>query len=153
MGFKYHAANGSSKLYKRKCYGYSHDENGKLIIKEDEAEVLRQIFKLYLSGYSIGGIIKELESQNILSPTGKERWYKGTIDGMLSNEKYIGVVRLLDKGDHEVHYLSENNHPPIISKEKFQAVQLEKANRSNVVKKKDGNQRKNSKYSSKKNNK
>lgn len=52
---------------------------------------------------------------------------------MLSNEKYIGVVRLLDKGDHEVHYVSENNHPAIITKEQFEAVQVEKVNRSNVV--------------------
>ena len=69
---------------------------------------------------------------------------------MLSNEKYIGEARLLDKGDQEVHYVSENNHPPIISKEMFQAVQAEKVNRSNVVKTKDGSQRKSSKYSSKK---
>lgn len=61
----------------------------------------------------------------------------------------MGVVRLLDMGDHEVHYVSENNHPPIISKEKFQAVQSEKINRSNVVKGKSGSQRKSSKYSSK----
>ncbi|WP_347276281.1 recombinase family protein [Proteiniclasticum sp. QWL-01] len=60
------------------------------------------------------------------------------------------MVRLLDKGDHEVHYVSENNHPPIISKEKFQAVRAEKINRSNVKKTKDGVQRKSSKYSSKK---
>jgi len=72
---------------------------------------------------------------------------------MLSNEKYIGVVRLLDKGDREVHYVSENNHPPIISEEKFQAVHSEKINRSNVVKGKNGSRRKSSKYSSKKNNK
>ena len=51
------------------------------------------------------------------------------------------MVRLLDKGDHEVHYVSENNHSPIVSKEKFQAVQVKKVNRSNVVQGKHGNQR------------
>lgn len=41
---------------------------------------------------------------------------------MLSNEKYIGVVRLLNSGEHEVRYVSEKNHLPIISKEKFEVV-------------------------------
>lgn len=120
-----------------------------MIIKEEEAENVRLIFNLYLQGSSIIGIIKELESRGIKTPTGKDNWSKRTIDVMLSNEKYIGVVRLLDKGEHEVHFLSENNHPSIISKEMFQSVQAEKVNRSNVVKTNDGSQRKSSKYSSK----
>ena len=56
------------------------------------------IFDLYLQGNSIVGIIKELENRGIKTPTGKDTWSKRTIDVMLSNEKYIGVVRLLDKG-------------------------------------------------------
>ena len=149
-GIKQKVAQGTSKLYNRKCYGYENDADGALIINEEEAENVKLIFNLYLQGSSIIGIIKELESRGIKTPTGKDTWSKRTIDVMLSNEKYIGVVRLLDKGDHEVHYVSENNHPPIISKEKFQAVQSEKINRSNVKKTKDGVQRKSSKYSSKK---
>ena len=75
-----------------------------------------------MQGSSIVGIMKELGNRGIKTPTGKYTWSKRTIDVMLSNEKYIGVVRLLDKGDHEVHYVSENNHPPIISKERLKAV-------------------------------
>lgn len=33
-GVRQRAAQGTSKLYDRKCYGYKHDENGKLIIDE-----------------------------------------------------------------------------------------------------------------------
>ena len=149
-GIKQKAAQGTSKLYNRKCYGYENDTNGELIINEEEAKNVKLIFNLYLQGSSIVGIMKELGNRGIKTPTGKYTWSKRTIDVMLSNEKYIGVVRLLDKGDHEVHYVSENNHPPIISKERFKAVQSEKVNRSNVVQGKEGNQRKRSKYSSKK---
>ena len=60
--------------------------------KTEQANVVRLIFSLYLSGYSIGGIIKELEKREIPSPTGKEQWYKLSIDRMLSNEKYVGDV-------------------------------------------------------------
>ena len=147
-GLKQKAASGTSKLYDRKCYGYDHDENGRLIINEGEAVNVRNIFKWYLEGKSILGIMKELELQGIKSPTGKEKWPKRTIDVLLTNEKYTGNVRLFDSEKRDVQYLSENNHPANISTEQFQAVQLEKSNRSNVNK--DGTQRKSKKYSSKK---
>lgn len=150
MGIKYRAAAGTSKLYDRKCYGYKHDEEGHLVIDEEKAKNVKLIFDLYLNGQSVVGIIKELEKQKILSPTGKEKWCKRTIDVMLSNEKYTGDVELLKSGKSEVHYLASGNNPAIISKEVFEAVQMEKIRRSNVVK--DGNERKrkSSKYSSKK---
>lgn len=149
-GIKQGAASGTSKLYDRKCYGYKHNEDGKLIIDEETAENVKIIFDLYLGGQSVLGIIKELEKRKIPSPTGKEKWCKRTIDVMLSNEKYTGDVRLLKTGKSEIHYLATDNNPAIISKEVFEAVQIEKARRSNVVK--DGNgtvKRKNLKYSSK----
>ena len=149
-GIKQRAALGTSKLYDRKCYGYKHDKDGKLIIDEQKAENVKLIFDLYLSGQSVIGIIKELEKRDILSPTGKEKWCKRTIDVMLSNEKYTGDVRLLKSGKSEVQYLSSNNNPTIISKEAFEAVQIEKKQRSNMVKDENGWQRKNEKYSSKK---
>lgn len=150
-GIKQRAAVGTSKLYDRKCYGYKHDEDGHLVIDEEKAKNVKLIFDLYLSGQSVIGIIKELEKRKILSPTGKTKWCKRTIDVMLSNEKYTGDVELLKSGKNEVHYLASGNNPAIISKEVFEAVQIEKARRSNVVKDENGRQRKGKKYSSKKN--
>ncbi|WP_418222962.1 recombinase family protein [Clostridium isatidis] len=148
-GIKQRAAQGTSKLYNRKCYGYKNDVDGSLIIDDEEAKNVQLIFDFYLQGKSIIGIIEELEKLGIKSPTGKDKWSKRTIDVMLSNEKYIGIVRLLNSGKYEAHYISEDNNPSIISDEQFKAVQIEKANRSNVIKGEDGNQRKNKKYSSK----
>ena len=93
--------------------------------------------------------MKELEKAGIKSPTGKDKWCKRTVDVMLSNEKYTGSVRLFNSEKRDVQYLSSDNHPAIISAEKFQAVQLEKGHRSNVTKSESENQRKNKKYSSK----
>lgn len=149
-GIKQRAMSGTSKLYDRKCYGYKHDKDGHLIIDEETAKNVKLIFDLYLSGQSVIGIIKELENRNILSPTRKEKWCKRTIDVMLSNEKYTGDVKILKSGNSEVHYLSSNNNPVIISKEIFEAVQMEKAHRSNVIKDENGSRRKGKKYSSKK---
>lgn len=41
LGIKYHVAAGTSKLYDRKCYGYAHDENGKLVIDKERLKMLR----------------------------------------------------------------------------------------------------------------
>lgn len=148
-GIKQRAAQGTSKLYKRKCYGYFNDADGNLAIDDKEAKNVRLIFNMYLQGKSVIGIAAELERLGIKSPTGKQKWAKRTIDVMLSNEKYTGNVRLLDNGKHDLSYLAEGNNPPIISKEMYQAVQLEKQRRSNVIKSKEGARRKNTKYSSK----
>ena len=149
-GIKQHAAQGTSKLYNRKCYGYINGAEGKLAIDKKEAKNVHMIFNLYLQGKSVLGIAKELERLGIKSPTGKATWPKRTIDVMLSNEKYIGVARLLDNGKHDSYYRADNNNPAIITQETFQAVQIEKQHRSNVVEDEEGNKRKSKKYSSKK---
>ena len=148
-GIKQWAAQGTSKLYDRKCYGYKHNEDGHLVIDEETAKNVKLIYDLYLSGQSVVSIIKELEKRKILSPTGKEKWCKRTIDVILSNEKYTGDVELLKSGKSEVHYLASGNNPAIISKEVFEAVQIEKVRRSNVVRDENVVKRKSSKYSSK----
>lgn len=149
-GIRQRAAQGISKLYDRKCYGYDHEEDGKLIINEEQATVVRKIFNWYLGGLSINGIIKELEAQTIKSPTGKDKWNKCSLEVMLSNEKYKGAVRLFDDKKSEVQYLVSDNHPAIITEEIFEAVQKEKANRSNiVVDENEHSVRKSTKYSSK----
>lgn len=38
--------NPDSKYYQRKCYGYTHDKNGHLIINEKETKVVRLIFRM-----------------------------------------------------------------------------------------------------------
>lgn len=81
---------GTSSIYSRPCYGYRKSEDGSLLIVPEEAETVRLIFNLYLSGYSIIGIIHELESRSISSPTGKPKWCRRAIDTLLSNEKYRG---------------------------------------------------------------
>ena len=150
-GMRQRAAQGISKLYDLKCYGYEHDENGKLIINEEQAVVVRKIFNWYLGGLSVNGIIKELEKQTIKSPTGTDKWNKRSLEVMLSNEKYKGAVRLFADKMSDVQYLATDNHPAIITEEVFEAVQKVKTDRSNVVIDKNGQKvRKSTKYSSKK---
>lgn len=121
-----------------------------LVIDEKEAKVVRNIFDWYLGGYSIGGIIDKLAEKKIKTSKGKELWSKRAIESTLTREKYTGDVAIADSGGSENRYLNKNHHEGIISKGKFEAVQLEMELRSNVEIGEDGKaRRKRKKYSSK----
>ena len=152
-GIKQRAENGNLGFYRRKCYGYDKDKNGDLVINEEQAEVVKLIFDLYLKGESVGGIINELEDRNIKSPTGKDTWPKRSVEAMLSNEKYIGIAAVKIGGKNGYIYKLNNAHPSIIPKEMFDTVQEDHLNRSNVEQTENGPKRKKTKYSSKKHNK
>lgn len=160
-GMKRGFESGESKFYSRKCYGYNKSEVGNLIINNEQATVVKSIFNLYLSGYSVDMIINKLENSSIESPTGKEKWSKRTIQKILTNEKYIGNV-ILGKTYTDTYpsskqrvnngvqdkYLMENNHEPIISTEVFEKVQEEINIRSNIEIVDGKVKRKNTHYSS-----
>ena len=145
-GIKKGATDGTSGFFRRRCYGYRNNENGDLEIVPEEAEAVRFIFESYLSGASLNVIQEELRQRGIPSPTGKDNWCRQSINILLSNEKYCGDVllmksvsmggigskRALNEGQAE-KYLAVSNHPPIIDKEDYEAVQKEKVRRSNTV--------------------
>lgn len=105
---------------------------------------------MYLDGKSVLGIIKELKNRNIKSPAGKNNWPKRSVEEMLSNEKYIGIVVVNVDGEEGQIYKLNNSHPAIISRETFDTVQKEKLKRSNMVTDENGSHRSKMKYSSKK---
>ena len=121
--------NADSKTSHFTCYGYTHDKNGYLIINEEEAEVVRLIFKLRVDGYSLRKIVAELEQRKISSPTGRAKWSAATLDKLLSNEKYVGEV-LLQKTfienvfsgaqvkniGQQSKLLIQNHHEPIVNR-------------------------------------
>jgi len=163
-GIVQRAREGTAALYKRRCYGYFTDKNGNLQINKKEAEVVRSIFGMYLSGQSLLGIIRQLQADEIKTPTGKDTWSKRALDHMLSNKKYTGDVEIFktytvkeyspikviktkkNKGEFD-RYVAIANHPAIISKTDFTAVQDEKARRTNVEYTEDGIRRKATRYS------
>ncbi|MGB4030491.1 MAG: recombinase family protein [bacterium] len=112
--------------------------------------MVRDIFRWYLGGDSVLGIIKKLSEAGMPSPTGKEKWSKRSIEKMLENERYTGTVTLLDSSTQECEYQIKDNHPPIITENEYRSVQEEKMKRSNIVADDDGKHRRNKKYSSKK---
>lgn len=72
MGLTQRAIAGISGLYTRRLYGYKKNNDGELIVDEETAKVVRDIFRWYLDGDSVLGIIKKLAEARIPSPTDKE---------------------------------------------------------------------------------
>lgn len=75
-----------------KVYGYKLVDGVYKIIPE-EAEVVRNIFKLYLSGLGCAAIAKKLNEDGIPSPTGK-LWRRTTMITLLRNRCYTGNLLL-----------------------------------------------------------
>lgn len=93
-GIRKSFANPDSKYYQRKCYGYKHNKDGKLVVNEEEAEAVRMIFHMADEGASLSQIAHELQEQGVLSPHGKAIWSRETLRKILHNEKYWGDVVL-----------------------------------------------------------
>lgn len=134
---------GSSKMAKRKCYGYDVIPEGGLMINQNEAEIVLWIFQQYLDGKSLGKIASALGAKGILSPTGRSKWNREAINKLLSNEKYTGRVLLqktVGTGELQVEndglmarYLYSDAHEAIISDELFMKVREEKWRRAKSV--------------------
>ena len=63
--------------------GYRKGEDGEPEIIPEEAEIVREIYATYLSGYSLRDIKTLLESRKNLTKAGKEKWNISTIDSIL----------------------------------------------------------------------
>ncbi len=112
-----------------------------LAIKEDEANVVRMIFDMYVNkDMGTPNIAHALDSLHI-PPRKGDHWSQGTIKDILSNVHYIGkvkwnwrkTIRIVE--DSEViktrprkgeYLISDGRHEAIISEELFQAAQDKK---------------------------
>ncbi len=139
------AKEGNYSFSAKNILGYRKSKDGSIEIDPEEAETVRYIFKEYIKGTGATEICKLLKEKGYKTATGKDCWSGGTIERIVSNEKYIGsvitnktfVVDPISKkkklNDGEIpQYLIENNHPAIIDKEVFKQAQKEKKRRSSL---------------------
>lgn len=96
-------------------YGYRRGADGKYVIDEPRAVIVREIFDRVSKGERYSEIINSLNERGFTTKTGKP-FNKNSFCRMLVNERYIGVY------EHS-GVRKENGIPPIISKEVFYMVQ------------------------------
>ena len=120
--------------------GYDHDEDGNLVINEDEAKTVRMMFYMYLAGYTlkeIADILMDLERETKL---GNTKWTGATVRAILQNERHCGNVlswktytydfweHLKRKNNHnKPQVLKVDHHEGIVSHQVFDAVQTKMA--------------------------
>lgn len=121
--------------------GYTFNENAeteydKWVIVEEEADVVRTIYSLYLDGYSSVQIAEFLTKSEIPTVRGLSVWNPGSVLGILKNEKYCGDAlcqktvtpdflthKCVKNNGIEPQYFMEGHHPPIIEKKDWLLVQ------------------------------
>ena len=71
-------------------FGYGM-KNGEIIVIPSESNIVRQIFKSYISGKSLLAIANELQSKDVpYDPDDDRPWNKNMVKRILENEKYLG---------------------------------------------------------------
>ncbi len=122
--------------------GYDKDEKGNLVINEEQAVVVRRIYRDFLEGWAISEIARRLNAEGVPGVHGKASWHPVTIERMLQNEKHVGDLLMQktytsdfltktqtdNNGELEQYYIKDD-HPAIIPREEWDAVQLELARR------------------------
>lgn len=116
--------------------GYDRDEDGNLIINDEEAKTVRLIFFSYLYGYSTQKIADALTELERYTKKGNQAWAAGSVLQILTNERYCGDVlarktftpnylnHKSKKNHHDRNqYRQKDHHAAIISREDFFAVQ------------------------------
>lgn len=129
-------------VFGRDLLGY-FVRDGKLIINEDEVEIVKLIFNKFLieeKGTHV--IARELREAGI-RPKRVKQWSNTTILRVLRNEKYVGDLcqkktytpdylshaKKYNRGNEEMVYLKDH-HQPIIDRETWNKTQAELAKRS-----------------------
>lgn len=150
LGLQFRYQEGKVQVNHNHFLGYTKDENGKLIIDEEEAKIVRRIYREYLEGASMKNIAKGLEADGILTGGKHAKWHQSTVKNILVNEKYMGdallqktittdfmeKTRIKNDGSLPQYYVKDN-HEAIIPKDIYTQVQEEMARRTNIYSGKD----------------
>ncbi len=116
---------------------------GKIVINEEEAAIVRRIYDMVLKGNGMGTIARTLNDEKIPSPTGGV-WTDSTLRKLVANPVYVGDMlfqktyknerfqQVKNNGELDQYYDSDH-HEPIISREDFDNAQSAVAQRARGV--------------------
>ena len=137
---------GHVAMHYKQLLGYEKGSDGRPVIVPEQAEIVRFIYDRYLAGDTTREIKAALEAQGAPTVSGKGVWMASHIRSILTNEKYCGDVllqktfiqdciskKVIPNTGQLPKYLIQNHHEGIVSRETFDAVQLEMARRNAKV--------------------
>lgn len=111
-------------------WGYDLTDDGSLVINDKESPWVKWVFENYKT-MSLRKICEELDKRGVRTKKGM-KWIASTLNYVVTNPVYYGALRWShnskSKGDV---IISEETHPPIITKELFDEVQALRGKRTN----------------------
>ncbi|MEG2687320.1 MAG: recombinase family protein [Christensenellaceae bacterium] len=125
-------------------FGFSM-QNGERILHETEAEAVRKIFELYISGLSLQEIAHVMTAQKTPYNVDKPEWNKNMVKRILENTKYLGdgqyptiitsdlFSNALKIRENRVGEKNTNVTPPILKDKMFCAVCGNKLHRATCI--------------------
>lgn len=142
-GIRQSFKNGNVPMQYARLLGYRKGADGNAEIVPEEAEVVKEIYRLYLDGMSLNMIVDRLNEKGLTTKGSNSPYQKEVVQRILTNEKYTGdallqktyvtdcITKKTRKNNGELPmYLVKNHHEPIISRADFNRVQEEMARRS-----------------------
>ncbi len=129
--------------------GYDTDEDGNISVNEEEAAIVRRVYREYMEGKGAENLAKELKADGV--PSGREgSWGRNSIMHMLKNERYCGdvIMQKVFTEDYLTHkckanqgelpkYYMKDYHTPIIPRAEWEVVQKEIRRRHELATHKD----------------
>ena len=133
---------GKANIQLKTLLGYQKGPNGEMVIVPEQAETVKLIYEMYLSGKTLRSIKESLEARGLRNAAGTTEWTTSNLRTILSDEKYCGDVlrqktfirdciskQVVKNTGQRPKYLIQNHHDAIIPREQFDAVQFEMARR------------------------
>ena len=134
--------NGTQKIPTACLLGYASDEDGNLVIVEEEAETVKYIYKCFIKGDHPNTIAERLNKKGSTTVLGND-WNGYSVRNILRNEKYCGDVLMQktftvdylthktkkNEGERDQFYIADH-HDAIVSREVWDKAQkiLDKMN-------------------------
>lgn len=152
---------GKVKYEMSKTLGYRMGDDGKPYIIEEEAEIVRRIYRMYLDGMSMQGIADVMQAEGIKRRSGSSKWGRASVDYILKNEKYVGDAimqktytvdcithKAVKNNGEKAKYVMHDIHDAIIDRDTYNRTQQELARRGSVKKKSNRSKTQQGRYSS-----
>ncbi|MBQ7261010.1 MAG: recombinase family protein [Lachnospiraceae bacterium] len=146
IGLNYKMQRGEWSVAYSNFLGYDRTPEGEVVINLEEAKTVRLIFDSFLSGRSLGWIVKEMIEKKMRTGSGGLGWNKESVRRILQNRKYSGDVilqvtvtedlitkkRAMNTGQAP-QYIVVDGIPAIISRQTYFLAQGELERRGRMI--------------------
>ena len=146
LGLKYKYSRGEWSANFTHFLGYDKLPDGTVVVNEEQAATVKEIYNEFLSGMSLEHLVEKLEAEGRQTGKGNTTWTKTGLLRILSNIKYSGDViqgitttvdvinkkRVINNGEAPQYFI-EGGIPAIVDKQTYLLAKGELARREKMT--------------------